>query len=458
VVIASCTLLAPVVWAQTEADARAMFERGNEHLQRAMEQPEPARTRELREALSWYHRSLRVTRARSVLFNIALCYEQLRRNGDAFTYYQEYLSLDDLAATDRSAAQTALDRLGPTVALIEVSSRPAGATIYIDRRDLSPRGVSPSVVATTPGPHRVILELEGYQPAQVRITSALGQTEQAQVELQALPAQVTIITEPAGAEIRIDDHEGPVVGISPATVSLPAGPHQVFVTQDDQRGRRLFDAPPGGRLSVIVELQAPTTPGVVDLNADVPGAQVSIDGRLIGPAPLRELRLPPGVHRFTVTGGPAYQSWSDTLEVGPGHEVSLDVHLAPSVPQRRFGIWPNVGLVAAATIAVTGAALGGWTLALQREFDAIKQTCRASLQACTAGTALHRDERDLAANINRMAIATDVLLATAAAAGIVSTVLIFLNRELADRSRVEIALAPFPDGLLASVTTRGMLR
>lgn len=456
--LASSVVFINTAEAQTETDARRMFEEGNTHLQRALRLRGQARNRGFREALNLYHRSLRVTRARSVLFNIALCYEHLERYQDAYAYFSEYLAIPDLSEQDRREAEHRLSSLRPNVALVEIASTPPGGTIYVDRRDLSPRGVTPATIATQPGNHRIIVVLEGHDPGEAPVEAVLGETLEMAVSLNARPATVHVETDPPGAEVRFDTESGETRGITPLTATLAAGQHRVYVTLGDRSGRETFEAPPGGEVTVEVRLAAATTPGSVSIAVDVPRALVIVDGIEIGQAPIDDLRLTPGIHRVSVLGGDQYQGWSDTVEIGPGHELDLDVHLASSTPSRRFGVWPSVGMAVAVALGVAAAATGGWALSLSADFDNIYDTCQANDQACDLGTVYRTEAFALERRIRGFAIATDVLIGTAAALGIASLALMLLNREVDDSSSVEIAMTPTEGGAFASIRVRGMLR
>lgn len=452
VALAAETAWVPVAAGQTAVDAHVLFERGNEHLQRGLRaRSDSARRRELQEALQFFHQSLQIARSRSVIFNVAFCYEQLGRLEDAWAYYTEYLAFPDLEESDRAEARERLDAIRPQVALVEVTSRPAGATIFVDRRDLSPRGVTPVTIATRPGDRRIIAELEGYEPADRAVAAVLGESRSTSFELQARPSTVRVISDPEGAEVRFDDETGAVAGVTPLEATLPAGPHRVYVSLEDRHGREVFDAPPGGEIAVTVELGAPTTPGVVDIAVDLPGARVNVDGEEVGVAPVRRLRLTPGRHRITVTGDDEHEGWSDVVEVGPGHRLHLDVHLGGVLPARRFGPWPAAAMAAAAAIAIAGGAIGGWALALHADFDDVREACERAPQSCGEDTVLRAEALELDRRIRPLSISADVLLGTAGALAITAFALMLLNREVEDASSVRVSAGPLPGGAMATV-------
>ncbi len=103
-------------------------------------------------------------------------------------------------------------------------------------------------------------------------------------------------------------------------------------------------------------------------------------------------------------------------------------------------------------------ATGGWALALHADFEDIRQECSSRQGGCPEGSALRDEALDLADDIHRFALATDIMLGLAAATAVTSFALMLLNREVSDESRVTIALAPVPGGAVASLAVGGMTR
>src|SRR5438105_4273970 len=82
------------------------------------------------EALSEFLGSNRLVRNRNVVFNIARCFEQLGLFNEAYRWYTELLA-EELPEADRKRIEEALKRMRPELALLEVTSDPPGATVYI---------------------------------------------------------------------------------------------------------------------------------------------------------------------------------------------------------------------------------------------------------------------------------------------------------------------------------------
>lgn len=103
---------------------------------------------------------------------------------------------------------------------------------------------------------------------------------------------VRVATEPPGARIFIDGLER---GETPASLSLPAGAHDVYLYK---RGllpvRKKVDWAPGDR--PIFKERMREQRGGLAVIVDPPGTQVYFDGRLLGESPLAYENLPAGSH------------------------------------------------------------------------------------------------------------------------------------------------------------------
>src|SRR5260221_987492 len=120
----------------------------------------------IEDALSEFLASNRLVQNRNVAFNIARCFEQLKRYNEAYRWYVEMLGQKGLPPDDRKAVEAALGRLGNSLALVRIESDPQGANVYIDRKDLGARGQTPVTLALPRGNVRVLLEADGDRPAQ----------------------------------------------------------------------------------------------------------------------------------------------------------------------------------------------------------------------------------------------------------------------------------------------------
>src|SRR5882757_9545869 len=88
-----------------------------------------------RGALEHFLASNRLVPNRNVGVNIARSYEQLKLYPEAFRYYTQSLD-EETDETSQKRVAVALAQIKPHVAVLNIVTHPAGATIYIERRDL----------------------------------------------------------------------------------------------------------------------------------------------------------------------------------------------------------------------------------------------------------------------------------------------------------------------------------
>lgn len=281
------------------------------------------------EALEHLLASNRLAPNQNVVFNIARCYEQLGRFPEAFRHYADYRT----AQTDaerRAEADRALDRIRPQVALIEVTSEPAGATIYLDRRDLGARGVTPRVLAVPPGAHEVLLELNGHEPAKAAgIDATTGVTRRVALPLERILGEVRLEGKPVGAEVRPGEaavDSAPLCRL-PCIAALPPGARTLRITAPGHReGSVAVTVEPRKQVTARAELALLTGALVVD--ADEPGALVEVDGVASGFTPAVIDDVPVGEHRLRVTT-PGFKPYETKLNLAPDARVPVTASLEP---------------------------------------------------------------------------------------------------------------------------------
>lgn len=158
------------------AEARVYFEEGNRLFEQANRARAAQRTELLQRSLEAYVDSLRIVRSRNALFNAAIVLGELGRSAEAFNYFSEYLAIEGLSEADRENAAARRDALRSDVAVLQVDSEPEGALLWVDRKDLAPRGVTPIELALPPGEHRAFVEKDGFEPVERTQTMVRGVT------------------------------------------------------------------------------------------------------------------------------------------------------------------------------------------------------------------------------------------------------------------------------------------
>jgi outer membrane receptor protein involved in Fe transport len=248
-------------------------------------------------ALAHFLASNRLARNKNVLFNIARCYEQLRRFPEAHRYYMRALEVETNAAAITSINQ-ALARIADRVALLEIKTEPPGARIYLDRKDLGERGSAPQIMALPPRTYRVIAELEGYRDATSEpVPLRVGSQRSIALTLEPILGTIAVGGTP-GASVRVDADNTPPRCVTPCQLRIAPGQHTLILDKVGMRTTRVpVSVNADQQSSIEPELVADT--GSLVVNADELGAAIEIDGVAHGFTPA-VLSLPVGPHRVLV--------------------------------------------------------------------------------------------------------------------------------------------------------------
>jgi outer membrane receptor protein involved in Fe transport len=284
-------------------------------------------------ALEHFLASNRLSPNPNVLFNVARCYEHLGRYPDAFRAYvlaRERASANANAnASFAKQIDEAIARIAPRVAVLDVRSEPAGATIYLDRKDLGARGSAPRLLGLAPGKYRVLAELPGYELATSdEIVVAEGSRTVVSLKLKPLLATVNVKGDDpsvAGAEVRADRDDGEPVCIAPCALTLPPGKHSLRLRREGYRPLEIpLDLAPREQRAVSPQLAVLT--GTVVVDADLKDALIEVDGKSSGFTP-SVLQVPVGRHVVRVSR-PGYRAIERKVLVATDREQKLDLHLA----------------------------------------------------------------------------------------------------------------------------------
>jgi outer membrane receptor for ferrienterochelin and colicins len=318
-------LLAPrLALANNTADeADVAFELGNEAYAKG----------NYTEALRSYFNSYRLVPNRNVLFNIARCYEAQNRFNEAYRYYND-LSNEDLPADDAAEVRRSLERLRPKVALVRVTTTPAGAEVYIDRADLGSRGRSPQTLALSPGRHKVMVKKEGYKPAEANVYLARGKAVSQDFDLTLITGTVELTGTPAGAEVRTAP-EGPVLAQVPGKLLLPPGQHLLYVRAPGHAPAQLVaEVTADGTVKVPVALGTQAKPtGRLVVTANRENASVRVDGKPTGFTPT-VVTLTEGDHVLEVESFEV-RPLRQTVKVVADQEVRVHAELLYAPPPVR---------------------------------------------------------------------------------------------------------------------------
>lgn len=140
------------------------------------------------------------------------------------------------------------------------------------------------------------------------------------------PALVTVTTDPAGARVFIDGEEQ---GQTPARLAVRPGDHVLEVRTGEVSKTMPLSVAPGEELTRAFDLKMHLKPGRLDIRSSPAGAEVFLDGRHRGRAPLTLTDVTPGEHTVVVQRGT--QSAEQVVPVEAGGTTSVSLTLAEAV-------------------------------------------------------------------------------------------------------------------------------
>lgn len=429
--VALPALVAAPARADDTADAAALFASGNQHLQAAQRLRGERRTRALEAALEDYAASLRIVRSRNVLFNASLALESLERYEDAFNHLVEYLGVTGLSDAERADGTRRLDALRPRVAVLAITSVPAGAEVWIDRRDLASHGRTPLEHATTAGEHRVWLRARGHVESDARATATIGATTPIEVVLPAEPVSLQVL---APTEPRLTLDGEPIT--AGAHVDVAPGDHVVRLEVEGLPPiERRFEVLPGAA-PMVIDL-APAAAGIARrseatlLVASDRPARVMVDGLLVGGGAQVEAPVRAGEHEIRVEAdGHAPFTTRRSFAVGDRAElhVDLEAHDGGGLAAPRIVMGVITGVALLGTLGTTFAAVG----ALE-DYD-----------ACTAQGMSDSICAPLADESEAWGVAAYTTWGVAGALAITTLVLLLADDSSSAESTGSFVLAPVP--------------
>ncbi|AKT37053.1 TonB-dependent receptor domain-containing protein [Chondromyces crocatus] len=280
--------------------------------------------RDFRGALEHFLISNRLVRNRNVVFNIARTYEQLAQYPDAFRYYVQALELEP-DASRRPLIEEAIARIKPNIAVLNVVTDPPGATVYINRRDLGPRGNTPRLLGYQGGNFKVIVELDGYEPEEVDgIQARPGEQRTISLKLKRIVGTVRVVSESVGATVRVDDSTSAPVCVAPCDLTLPPGRHRLYLTQEGYQTSEQ-DVNVVARQEVLARYRLNPLSGSLVVNADERDALVEVDGKPVGFTPA-VLSVQSGTRKVRVSLR-GFRPVEQTVNVVPNQQTRIDLSL-----------------------------------------------------------------------------------------------------------------------------------
>jgi formylglycine-generating enzyme required for sulfatase activity len=213
-------------------------------------------------------------------------------------------------------------RLVPLPGKLEIRL-PVPGRVRIDGRAA---GTAPGQFSLAGGRHTVVIDTERYLDYAAELDiEGFGRRQVIEPRLTPAWAKVTVLTEPAGAVVRVG---GEARGETPLELELLAGSHRVELLH---AGFRPWVS------DVQVQANSPLTIGPVRLGlpdgrllvrSEPSGASVTIGGAYRGRSPL-ELDVRPGLEQAVAASKDGYETATRIVTVGSGQRQAVELLLTP---------------------------------------------------------------------------------------------------------------------------------
>ena len=168
---------------------------------------------------------------------------------------------------------------------VRVDSAPQGATVYVDKKEAGPVGVTPWEGSLTAGSHKIIVELDGYMPAEKTVKIARTR------KLQDIFVPLIKKADPPRIDVRADADknvfgatvylDGQAQGTVPTLLTTDPGRHLVEIKkegfQDFSTWVEVKENEKATLTPFLKEIAKPKI-GTIVVEADVPDAEVYLDG------------------------------------------------------------------------------------------------------------------------------------------------------------------------------------
>jgi hypothetical protein len=235
----------------------------------------------------------------SVLFNIAQCHAAIENNGEALSYFQQYLDEagDSIPTQRKVEVVEEMDRIKKLLCALDVKVSPPYAETLIDGKVVE--DVSKTIYLD-PGEHTLTVQMEGHVPFSETIVLTRGEPQTRDITLQPAATTGTLIVK-SDVEDAYVYMDGEQVGPAPWEGTLEPGTHTVAVkAMEREDATDTVEVILGETVTVKLDPAPPVEAG---------GTAQPVDVKM-GPKP-RKLAIGAGV-----TAGIAFLSLSGTITAG----------------------------------------------------------------------------------------------------------------------------------------------
>lgn len=255
---------------------------------------------------------------------------------------------------------------------LSITSQPEGALVTIDGEPFGPTPLTRQQVAA--GNANMVVSAPRYQPNEQTI-SVTGRGVEQTFAIDLIPdwADITINVNPPASQILVD---GEPAGAAGQALEILSGAHTVTLQAEGYASKTLDIEVVAGVPQVLGPFELKPANGVLTLDSNPSGANVTVDGEFAGRTPLT-VELSPGGEHLIQLSKAGYRRKSLTLALAKGTTADRVVSLQPLLGDVEFRLSPDE-----AELVVNGKPVGNGsqTLAL----PAVEQRIEVRLEGYAA--------------------------------------------------------------------------
>lgn len=188
-------------------------------------------------------------------------YLQLGQLGKAKTALERVLLIDPTTPRKETIIKLVNAIASRNVGVVQLTSTPAGATVYVNNKSEGARGKTPFELSLPPGTHRLVFELDGYAMGSADVTIKFGETTELDLPLQALSCELSLSSIPVNGSATINV-ANPIA--LPVKIRVAPGDHRIIVSGQGYRVQKhtvhCDGAKPLAVEAALVALPAQPTP------------------------------------------------------------------------------------------------------------------------------------------------------------------------------------------------------
>lgn len=276
-------------------------------------------------------------------FRLPLADRTLLREGDYTVHVRKegYYDVNQSLKVDETPSRTVIIEMRRLPGQLVISTDPeTEATVTVNRTMIGTAPYGP--LELEPGTHLVTVNADDYLPYEHRLNvPGLGLTQQLEVQLVPRWADVSVRSEPEGAEIYRGEQ---LLGRTPAVLQLNEGSHDLTVVKE---GFRAWDSvietvANQDQELPLIELQPANAQ--LQVNTIPRGANVTVNGRYRGQSPVK-LALSPGIDYRIGLSKAGYGSTERRVRLEAAASEAITVDLSARVGTVNINVLPEDAVV-----------------------------------------------------------------------------------------------------------------